>query len=97
MVARPRDRANDGVLARSDVEVRDLPDGCAVLDLETEAVHVLNASAAFVLTLCDGTRTPAQLAVELRDAVPELSTQQASSDVETALVELGKVGLLVAR
>ena len=82
---RPRARA---------VEVHDLDDGCALLDIETEAVHILNAAAAFILSLCDGSHTPSQLADELCRAVPSLEAAQAASDVEAALHDLRGKGLL---
>lgn len=81
---------------RPGIEIRDLPDGLAVLDIESEAVHVLNPAAAFVLSMCDGTRSVAELAEELRGAVPDLSEEQALADVEAGLRVLRDTGLIEA-
>jgi hypothetical protein len=80
--------------ARSDVEVQELPDGCAILDLVSEAVHVLNPSAGFVLALCDGTRTARDIERELASAVPTLAASAVSADVQAALALLSDKGLL---
>lgn len=73
---------------RDSLELQMLPDGCAILDSAGEAVHILNASAAYILFLCDGTRTSAEIAHELAGSIPELSVERAGVDVETALTEL---------
>lgn len=81
---------------RPDVEVRALADGCAVLDLEREAVHVFNATAAFLLSLCDGAHTAADLIDELRAAVPSLDAETAAADVARALEDAARCGLFVS-
>lgn len=80
---------------RHDLELRQLPDGVALLDLRTEAVHVLNPAAAFVLEALDGERTLHSLVAELLEAVPALDEQQARSDVERCLDELHQLALIV--
>ncbi len=80
--------------ARTDLQLRDLPDGSAVLDLETEAVHLLNPAAAYVLSLCDGSRSVADLVAELRAAVPSLSEEAAKRDVGQALEDMARCNLL---
>ncbi len=88
-VSRPR--------AKSGLSLRPLADGCAIIDLDTEAVHILNSSAAYVLSLCDGTRTAPVIAAELREAVPTLSKSQARTDVNAALLLMSEKGLLGKR
>lgn len=88
MTGRPR--------VRADVEVRALADGCAVLDLDSEAVHVFNASAAFLLSLCDGEHTASDLVAELRAAVPALDPETAAADVARALEDAARCGLFVS-
>jgi hypothetical protein len=92
--ARARGDREARPLARAGVVTRDLPDGTAVLDLPREAIHVLNPAAAFLLSLCDGTRAPDDLAAALRAAVPALSPRQAERDVRRGLAELAAAGLL---
>src|SRR5688572_1187905 len=80
--------------ARVELKLRELPDGCAILDLEQDTVHLLNPSAGFILSLCDGTRTVKELVHELRSAVPSLSIAEASEAVARALSEFTTAGLL---
>lgn len=79
---------------REGLELRDLPDGCAVLDTSGDAIHMLNPAAAFILTMCDGSRSEADLALELRSAVKQLSPKQADRDVASALAELSTKGII---
>jgi hypothetical protein len=79
---------------RDDLELRHLPDGVALLDLRTEAVHVLNPAAAFVLEALDGERNLHSVVDELLNAVPELDEQQARADVLRCLDELAQLSLL---
>ena len=44
------------------VEEAVVDDGLVVYDATTDRVHYLNATASLVLSLCDGRRTPEQLA-----------------------------------
>jgi hypothetical protein len=86
---------------RDDLELRQLPDGVALLDLRTEAVHilnpaVLNPAAAFVLEGLDGERDLASLVQELMDAVPNLDQAQARADVLGCLAELERLALITA-
>lgn len=80
---------------RDDLELRHLPDGVALLDLRTEAVHVLNPAAAFVLEALDGERTLQSVVAELLEAVPELDEEQARADVERCLDELTRLALIL--
>jgi hypothetical protein len=50
------------------LEVNDADDGLVVYDPEREMVHHLNASAALIFDLCDGTRAPASIAQVLSEA-----------------------------
>jgi hypothetical protein len=44
------------------LDVHEVDDGLVVYDARTDRVHYLNATAALVFSLCDGQRTPAELA-----------------------------------
>jgi Coenzyme PQQ synthesis protein D (PqqD) len=53
-------------LARSErLVIRDLPDETLVYDLDRDNAHCLNASAAAIWRLCNGRRSPAQIAEDL--------------------------------
>lgn len=81
---------------RRDVDVRLLPDGLAVLDLDSEAVHVLNESAAFVFLSLDGKRTLDDIAAEIAAEVgDEVARRDAPAHVEACVAELARLGLVV--
>lgn len=79
---------------RDDLLVRELPDGCAALDLRSDVVVLLNPSAAYVMSMCDGTRTEPELVTALREAVPALDASAAARDVRAALEQLANAGVL---
>lgn len=82
---------------RKDVDLRLLPDGLAILDLEGEAVHVLNQSAAFVFLSLDGERTLHEIAAEIAAEVQDEAAQRdAPAHVEACLAELERLGLVAA-
>ena len=93
--ARPASTLRPAV--RVDLLVRDLPDGCAVLDMSGNVVHLLNPAAAYIMSLCDGNRTERALTLALRQAVPTLEPEVAEHDVHTALEQLSSAGVLRGR
>jgi len=44
------------------LEVNEVTDGLTVFDPATDRIHYLNATAAIVFTLCDGTHSAAEIA-----------------------------------
>jgi len=65
-----------------------------VHDVAHEKVHVLNASAAYVLELCDGTRSATQIARSVGDATgADLSI--VIRDVDAILREFAVLELLI--
>lgn len=50
---------------RGSVLVEPLDDGCALYDVDGGQIHLLNATAAFIWTSCDGRRSVRVLAREL--------------------------------
>jgi hypothetical protein len=66
-----------------------------ILDRRGEAVHHLNATAAFLWTACDGTRTEAELA-ELLAGRFEVEPEVADRDVRQLLEVLRRSSLLEA-
>jgi hypothetical protein len=76
------------------VAVEEVPGGFQVTDDRLRRIHFLNATAALVLHLCDGVRTPEQMAV----AIAELYALAEPPDahVRMCLDELNGEGLLLA-
>jgi len=50
------------------LEINEAEDGLVVYDPAQDMVHHLNASAAVIFDLCDGTRDPESIAAVLGDA-----------------------------
>lgn len=48
------------------LEVHELEDGLVIYNESTDRVHHLNSTAAAILYLCDGRRTPAGIAAEVQ-------------------------------
>jgi hypothetical protein len=81
--------------AREDgLVVRELEDETLVYDLERHRAHCLNASAARVWRLCDGTRDAAEIAAQLEVAGPSGAAVEL---VWLALDQLGRRHLLRER
>lgn len=64
--------------ARTDLALRDVADEAVVYDFRRHKAHCLNATALAVFRVCDGTRTPAQIAKEL--------SKQLGADVDEEMV-----------
>jgi Coenzyme PQQ synthesis protein D (PqqD) len=74
------------------LDVNEVSDGLIVYDPGTERVHYLNATAAVIFTLCDGSRgVPA-----ITDKVAELFGADAppAADIEACLAQLADEGVL---
>lgn len=65
-----------------------------ILDLQRGNIHRLNSTASLIWDTCDGTRTASDIAMSLaeRFAIP---SSKALDDVNAALAELDRLGLLV--
>jgi PqqD family protein of HPr-rel-A system len=85
--------APDRPIPDSDVTAYQLDDELVLYDARTTAAHVLNASAARIWELCDGTRTLPELADAL-SATYALDPQRAQTDVSELVVSLSAAGLL---
>lgn len=80
---------------RADVEIRQLDERETLLyDPRSDAVHVLNSTAASIASLCDGEHTPEQMAAEIRGQFQVDETAHVLSDVEETLATLEVQGLL---
>lgn len=74
------------------LEVNEVKDGLIVYESDRERVHYLNATAAVVFTLCDGTNDVATIA-RLVAAAYHLD-EPAVAEVEACLAQLEDEGLL---
>ena len=74
------------------LNVNEVKDGLIVYDPSRDRVHYLNATAAILFVLCDGTRSPDDLAAELQDAFSLAAP--ATAEVAEGLGNLDREGLL---
>lgn len=72
---------------------RTVDDEVVILDRETGQVHRLNVTASYIWDLCDGTRTPDQIAEQLAAAFDQPATEM-NDDTRKALNSLRELGLL---
>jgi len=68
----------------------------AIFDPATDKVHLLNATAVAIWTLCDGGTTPAEMVQAVCD-LSGLPEDVAEEDVMRVLVEFGDAGILTWR
>jgi hypothetical protein len=84
-----------GPRRRADVLTRDVDGETVILDRRRERVHHLNGTASRIWHLCDGVRTPDEIAglisAEFTDAPGSVA-----DDVRRAIGELVHLGLLDA-
>lgn len=68
-------------------------DGWTVYEPETDALHVLNASAKAIWELCDGETTAEEMAGAISE-ITGLGWQDAASDLASTLKSLRRLGLI---
>ena len=83
-----------GPKTRDDVVFRRLGDEFAILDPSGNVIHVLNAAAAAVWVLCDGTRDTQDISVEVCRAFSLADDADLEEDVREALAVFAEKGLL---
>lgn len=74
------------------IDVHEVEDGFVVFDSATDRVHYLNPTATVVFSLCDGTRTPNEIA-QLVQSAWELDAAPVD-DVDACLAQLRDEGVL---
>jgi len=89
VTGRPRRAAN--------VVRGELPDGEVVVSVTggSQAL-ILNSVADAVLELCDGSRTPAEIAQFVRDTLPAPADADVIGDIESVLAQLKRAGVIEA-
>ena len=71
--------------ARKDLTLKEVGGDLVLYDPANQDVHVLNASAARVFQLCDGSHAPEDIAKALVESFDGVEYDQACEDVETTL------------
>jgi hypothetical protein len=79
--------------SRKDVLVAQFLDSCVVVDPMTDQAHMLNASAAFVWSCCDGVTDEATIARDLAESA-RLPIESAVMDVRACLGQLREKKLI---
>ena len=81
--------------ARDDVVFRALAREWVLYDPEQRKLHVLNATAALVWSLCDGDHDAAAIANEIAETLREPPSHDAvRQDVDQAILTFARAGLL---
>ena len=81
------------LVARQELQYRELDDGGVIYDPVTERIHTLNASAAYIWNCCDGSHTLQQIANELHQYA-NVPLEKAIDDVQQTAAQFQKEGLL---
>jgi len=74
-----------GPRTRTDLDVNEVPDGLIIYDGESDRVHYLNHTAAFIFCLCTGDFSEADIAQQVGqafslDRLPETETENCLAD-----------------
>lgn len=78
---------------RQDLDIIELDDELVLYDPARDEVHYLNATAALVFRLCDGSVTVKELSTEIGEAMG-IPPKRVERQVRTLLKDLREVGLL---
>ena len=78
---------------RTDLDIVELDDELVLYDPARDEVHYLNATAALVFKLCDGSATVRELSTEIAEAL-QVPEKRVERQVRTLLKDLREVGLL---
>jgi len=78
---------------RTDLDIVELDDELVLYDPARDEVHYLNATAALVFKLCDGSATVRELSTEIGEALG-VPAKRVERQVRTLLKDLREAGLL---
>lgn len=78
---------------RPDVTVQTVGDESLVLDIASQQVHQLNATAAWILAQCDGEKSIETIVQDFATCF-SLDPATAASDVGTTLEQLHRLGVI---
>ncbi len=82
---------NERFIAAGALEVTEVADGFVIYDEARDKIHYLNATAAVIYTLCDGTRSVSDIRAFLRDAYAIAEVPQ----LEDVFAEFEQLGLVL--
>ncbi len=77
----------------NELEIRNVDDRVLVHDPAHDKVHVLNRTAGIILTLCDGTRSSAEIAHAL-SAAARIDISVVIRDVDAIVLEFASLQLV---
>jgi len=80
--------------ARPDLVLRRVGSEWVVYDSARAKAHVLNLTAAVILTYCDGTNERSSIAEAIAREVPDLDPTRIKDDIDDALRRFADEGLL---
>lgn len=85
-------------LGRADLFYQDVSEGGVLFDPEREKIFVLNPTAAFIWTCCDGRHSPAEILEELCEALGSSAPPRAAllEDIDKSLDNFRRQGLLAS-
>ncbi len=78
---------------RPDVTVQHVDDEILVLDLKSEHIHQLNATAAWILTRCNGENSVESITRDFAEYF-SLDPETAAGDVATAIEQLNQIKVI---
>jgi hypothetical protein len=78
---------------RSDVTVQHVGDESLVLDLKSDQIHQLNATAAWILAQCNGEKSIESITKDFAEHF-SLNFEAASGDVSTTIEQLHQVKVI---
>lgn len=78
---------------RPDITVQNVGEESLVLDLKSDQIHQLNATAAWILAQCDGEKSAETIARDFAE-VFSLDAGTAVSDVNTTIEQLYQVNII---
>ena len=77
-----------------DIIVEDVDDGLVLINPISGHIRVLNATGSFIWTSLTDDKTVSEIQIELANNY-QLSIEQATSDIETFILDLHNRGLLI--
>ena len=78
---------------RPDVTVQHVGDESLVLDMESDQIHQLNTTAAWILGQCDGERTVDSIIKDFAE-IFSLDLEKATTDVNAVIEQLNRAGVI---
>jgi hypothetical protein len=78
---------------KPDITVQNVGDESLVLDLRSDQIHQLNATAAWILSQCDGEKSVEAITGDFAELY-SLDVETASNDVNTTIAQLHQINII---